>query len=304
MEETVDESTSRPFDVASCTKTLVRACQAAGYYAGDATLIRLGENAIFHLVREGLVARIARGLDVFGDSEKEIRVARWLIKEGVHAAAPSDIDQPLIVDDRPVTFWHFVDHLGTEATPSELGSVLRTLHRLHPPTPLRLPRHDMFGRVDARIRRAVALPENDREFLRSRLTELRELYTTLVFPLRPCAVHGDAHTGNLLRLSDGTTSLIDLERFAYGQPETDLVVTAVERRVGWSTERDYESFVDAYGFDVASWDGFPVLQAISELKMTTWLMQNLGHGTTIDDEIRLRLDDLRSPDKPRHWSPF
>jgi len=294
----------QPFDVESCTATLERACQVVNYRSDDAELIRLGENAIFHLKHEGIVARIARGMDVLDDARKELRVARWLLAEGMATAPPTDVEQPLVVDQMPVTFWQFIEHTGEEATIAELGSMLRTLHRLDPPAALCLPAHDMFGRVDARIDRAADIPMADRWFLRARLRELRAAYSELDFPLRMGAVHGDAHTGNLLKLHDGSTSVIDLERFAYGHPETDLVVTGVELSMGWVSEEQYGEFVDAYGFDVTSWDGFDVLQAITELKMTTWLMQNIGHSAAIDTEICTRLSDLRDQSKPRHWNVF
>ena len=299
-----ESANPQPFDVVTSSAILAKACRLANYHADDAELIRLGENAIFHLKREGLVARIARGLDVLADAKKEIRVANWLVSESIGTAAPADIEQPLIVNQHPVTFWRYVENLGTEATTSELGTVLRRLHALEPPKSLELPQNDIFGRVSERIDRACDIPQADRDFLRGNLEDLRSRYGRLTFPLRQSAVHGDAHTGNLLRLPDGATALIDLERFAYGQPETDLIVTAIDRNMGWCTEREYQEFVEAYGFDVTGWDGYPVVRAISELKMTTWLMQNVGHSVAIDEEIRMRLNDLRRPEAPRHWSPF
>jgi hypothetical protein len=50
-------------------------------------------------------------------------------------------------------------------------------------------------------------------------------------------------------------------------------MTATEyQTAGWWTETEYGQFAEAYGYDVTTWaDGFPVLRAIHEIKMTTWL---------------------------------
>lgn len=292
------------FDADSCRKSLTHARSSVDLYVEDAELIRLGENAIFHLRREGLVARIARGLEVLADARKELDVANWLLSVGLDTAKPAPFAQPIVVDERPITFWQFIESDGTEPTIQHLGTTLRALHRLDPPGSLELPAHDMFARVDSRIEHATRIPEADREFLRSRSYELRHHFSALSFPLPLSAIHGDAHVGNLLQRRGDGVALIDLERFAFGHPETDLSVTAIEHRIGWFTDSQYSEFVQAYGFDVTAWDGFTVLQAIGELKMTTWLMQNVGHSPAIDDEIQQRLNDLRNPDKPRAWRPF
>ena len=56
-------------------------------------------------------------------------------------------------------------------------------------------------------------------------------------------MHGDAHQSNLIKRPDGTVVLIDLERFAFGHPETDLSVTATEYLIGWHTDEQYADFV-------------------------------------------------------------
>lgn len=292
-----------PFTVESCQATLARACYTLGFRHEDARLIRLGENAIFHLADEGLIARISRNRDKLSDAIKELRVAKWLIASDFDTAEPYDLDEPLMVDERPVTFWRYVEHDGVKATADQLGSALRALHDLKPPESLDLPCHEMFGRVDVRIESFRQYSEADRAFLRERVQELREAYAQLSFPLAQCAIHGDAHVANLLRRTDGGVALIDLESFAYGHPEADLAVTAAEKLMGWHTEEAYAGFVRAYGFDLLDWDGFPTIRAIGELKQTTWLMQNLGHSASTDAEIYRRLDDLRHPGRPRDWTP-
>lgn len=300
----MNAKTTSVFDLASCQLTLKRACEEAGIRPRRVEPIRLGENAIFHLRDEGLVVRITRGMDRLSDAEKELRVARWLAAEGISTAAPADVRQPVVADGRPTTFWVYVPHEPDEATLAELGAALRSLHSLQPPEELDLPNHDIFGPVASRIESARSIPSADLEFIRRRYKELQEAYAKLSFPLRACAIHGDAHVGNLLRRVGGGIVLIDLERFSFGQPEADLSTPAIERGIGWFTDDDYHSFVDSYGFDVTAWEGFPTLRAIGELKMTTWLMQNIGHSVETDREIGRRLATLRRPEMRTSWRPF
>jgi len=289
---------------ADAATVLEEACSEAGLQSDGAELIRMGENALFRLPSDRVVVRIARGIDVLGDAQKEVTVASWLHDAGLLAAEPTAHHQPVVVLGRPVTFWKLIDDSGAKATLIDLARVLRQLHGLSVPRGLHLPRLDIFGRVSARIAKADATLAAERDFLSERLHELRRQYASLSFALPPSAVHGDAHQSNLIVRSDGEIVLIDLERFAFGPPESDLALTATEYLVGWHTDDAYSEFCDVYGFDVMSWEGFPVIRAINELKMTTWLMQNVRHSEQIAQETQARLASLHEPDAPRSWRPF
>lgn len=136
-----------------------------------------------------------------------------------------------------------------------LATILRELHRAAVPLDLPLPQFSIFDRVSDRIAVTPALAEAEREFLTSRLADLRRDYSTVKFVLPPAAVHGDAHQSNLIQRPDGTVLLIDFERFAFGPPESDLAVTATEYLIGWHSDAEYASFCQTYGFDVMQWDG-------------------------------------------------
>ena len=292
------------FTSAEALATLREACLAVGLRHEGAELMRLGENAIFRLPHDPVVVRIARNLDVLADAAKEVAVARWLRDAHIPVTEPADYPQPIIARARPVTFWKLIDDSGAKATIADLGAVLRRLHALPVPGSLHLPELDIFGRVGERIAGSAHLAESDRSFLAGRLDTLRDQYQDLRFGLPPSAVHGDAHQANLIKRPDGAVILIDFERFAFGHPETDLSVTATEYLIGWHTDEQYAGFVRAYGYDVMGWDGFPVIRAINELKMTTWLMQNIGESDRIAEEFRTRLASLRDSDAPRDWQPF
>ena len=289
---------------ADAATVLEEACSDAGLQSNGAELIRMGENALFRLPRDRVVVRIARSTEVLGDARKEVAVAAWLHEAGLLAAEPTVHHQPVVVLGRPVTFWKLIDDSGAKATLVDLARVLRQLHGLPVPPGLHLPHLDIFGRVSARIAQADATLAAERDFLSERLAELRQQYARLRFAFPPSAVHGDAHQSNLIVKSDGEIVLIDLERFAFGPPESDLALTATEYLVGWHTDEAYAQFCEIYGFDVMSWDGFPVLRAINELKMTTWLMQNVRHSEQIAQEAQNRLVSLHDPDAPRSWQPF
>ena len=92
---------------------------------------------------------------------------------------------------------------------------------------------------------------------------------------------------------------------AWGPREWDLSLTGGYRHgFGWITSSEYETFAATYGYDVTQWAGFPVLQAIRELTMTTWLMQNVMESPHLLQEFHLRLRDLRNESRPRRWTAF
>jgi hypothetical protein len=71
--------------------------------------------------------------------------------------------------------------------------------------------------------------------------------------------------------------------------------TVVARERFRLSEERYREFADAYGFDVRTWAGYPVLREIRELTMTTWLMQNVGESAAAAAEFALRVVSLRTP---------
>jgi aminoglycoside phosphotransferase (APT) family kinase protein len=243
-------------------------------------------------------------MDYWHDAVNEVNVARWLAQEGLQAAEVLNIAQPIEVDGHPVTFWRYIEGRdGNRSDIGTLGAVLRRLHSLPKPATFMLPNENILGRVESRVETAE-VPSVDKEFLLGLLRELRSKLVRLQFPLAPSPTHGDAHSENIM-IRDGSPVLIDFERFAWGQPEWDLAMTATEyKTAGWWTDAEYRSFVDAYGFDITSWtDGFDVLQRVHELKMTTWLMQNTHESPEIADEYQARMRTIRDGITST-WRPF
>jgi hypothetical protein len=69
-----------------------------------ARLIRLGENALFHLPGPNVVVRVARSMAYWEDAGREVAVARWLASQGFPAArAYASVAQPAEAAGRPRT---------------------------------------------------------------------------------------------------------------------------------------------------------------------------------------------------------
>ncbi|MFE2701066.1 phosphotransferase enzyme family protein [Streptomyces mirabilis] len=294
------------FTSAGATRVMLVACRAVGLDGGGAELIRLGENALFRLASVPVIMRIARSVEYLVAARKEVAVSRWLADEGFPAArVVEDLEQPLVVDGHPVTFWHLIVEEGRPATYGELGGVLRDLHALALPDGLELPRYSAFGLSDLRLERAAGISEDDLEFLRKRGQELKGRLAELRFGSPRGPVHGDAHTDNLMVDRSGVVHLIDLENFCVDHPEWDLEVAAHEyHRLGWVSQQQYADFVRAYGRDLTEWPNFATLCAIQEFKMTTWLMQNVSEGEDVAQEVGRRIASLRDDAAPRDWLPY
>ena len=55
---------------------------------------------------------------------------------------------------------------------------------------------------------------------------------------------------------------------------------------------------------MTEWDGFSVVLAVNELKMTTWIMQNIDESPEIAQEYATRMHTLRTGRVDRPWRPY
>jgi aminoglycoside phosphotransferase (APT) family kinase protein len=261
----------------------------------------IADNAVFRLPGR-LVARISPASE-YQRALREVRTGRWLAAQGVRAVRPVEsIELPWSVDGHVVTLWHEVPDASMAST-AELAGLLRQLHTVPIPSDFEIPALDPFVRLDEHLAAAVVLPAGDRTFLASRLDGLRLEYARTSAGLPDCVIHGDANRKNAIRGSDGAAVLLDLERFSIGPREWDLVVPAVYQRLGWYDDSEYNAFVDAYGWDVRTWDGFHVFAALREFRMTAWLVSRLVREPRLTEEAARRIASLRAPDAPRSWTP-
>jgi aminoglycoside phosphotransferase (APT) family kinase protein len=139
----------------------------------------------------------------------------------------------------------------------------------------------------------------------SELATLQAAYSRLEFALPHGVIHGDASIGNVLSDPGGHPVVIDLDDFATGPREWDLIQTAIYYdRFGWHTREEYETFTKVYGYDIMQWPGYPVLADIREFIMATWIIQKAAESEKITAEARKRVDALRTGASRRDWLPF
>ena len=229
-----------------------------------------------------------------------MRVTRWHNAIGFPSVEPLPVDQPVVSHGCVVTFWRYLPQDGLQPGPADLGHLLRGLHQLAPP-PVPLPAYQPLVSVRRAVESSPAISEEERSWLRDRCDQLLHAYGQLSFQLPDGMIHGDAYRGNLLR--DGhRVVLADWDAVSTGPRETDLIPTLQAPRFGLpGDERD--AFIAAYGYDIRSWDGYPVLRDIRELSTLTALLRDGHAGTAAQRELQIRLRSLHTGDD-RQWTPF
>lgn len=277
------------------------ACQAVGLDGHRAELIRSGENTIYRLPGE-VVVRVGRPGQL-ASAAKEVDVARWLESAGVPAVETvPDVDQPVDVEGRPVTFWRELPP-HEHGTPAQVAAALRRLHAVPPPATFDLPPIAPFVRLKERIRSATILSEDDRSWMYAHLEDLQERYAHIPAGLPHCVVHGDAWVGNVVSTSDGRTIFLDLERTAIGPPEWDLVHTAIKHSsFAWISADQYGQYCDIYGHDVTEWSGFDLLRDVREFRMTCMAVQIASADRAYREQAAHRLACIRGRGGPRPWA--
>ncbi len=284
---------------------LKQACSIAGLDTDGARLLRLGSNAVYHL-SSPVVARIARQNDDLDAVRRSVAVARWLASVDYPAVRALGIDQPVTIDGHAVTFWQSVSDDGDQyATVAEVAEVFARLHKLKAPISLHLPPLKPFANARNRITSNQWLSPDDRTFLTDQLARLEEAYSRLEFVLPEGVIHGDAGVGNVLHDSHGNPVVIDLDGFAIGPREWDLALTAIYYdSFGWHTREEYKIFVNAYGFDITQWAGYPTMRTVREFLMVTWVIQKAQESEQMAKEARKRIAALRDGTSRKDWQPY
>ncbi|MFC4005166.1 phosphotransferase family protein [Prauserella oleivorans] len=274
-------------------------CARLGLDHRGATLLRFTNNAVYSLARDPVVVRIVGSRTLRHRARKVVTVARHFACHGVPAIRlVGGVEQPVHVGEHVVTVWEKVQPTGRQATSAELGSLLRQVHAL--PVPEGLGPWSPLTDVRARVADAEELDPDDRAFLLDRCAEVEAALTRLTFPLPPALVHGDAHPGNVIVGPDGPV-LCDFDSACAGPPEWDLTPLAVGHERFGDPPGWYRALARTYGFDVTTWEGFPVLRAARELKLTTSVLPIMRSHPSVRHELRRRLDDLRAGRTHTRW---
>lgn len=285
-------------------KALVYVCEQVGLDAAGAALIRIGSNAVYRLAQP-VIVRVGGSSETAANARKQVAVARWLAREGCPATRALDVEQPFVTFGHVVTLWQSASEREEYAPVAEVADLIKRLHELEAPASLDLPEYDPFGKLDSQLGNLDNLDHADAAFLRERIDDLRARYGALEFVLEPGAIHGDANVGNVILDRDGNPLLIDLDSFALGPREWDLVQTALfYERFGWHTEEEYRDFVRVYGWDIMTWPGYEVLADYREVSMTLWLARKASTDEGAAAEVRKRVAAIKNGGDRRDWAPF
>jgi len=151
---------------------------------------------------------------------------------------------------------------------------------------------DALAAIRYSIDRTTLLPPDDLVLLRQHADDLASRLGNVRFKLPETVLHGDAQHGNALW--DGTKVLLcDWDSAVWGPAEWDLVTVEVHcRRFGHGLDH-YHRFAERYGYDVKTWEDYPVMRDLRELRMITTNARKAPTQAALD-EVQRRVDALRA----------
>lgn len=268
--------------------------------AAGARLLALGENAVF--AAGDLVVKVGRDAELLDRAGRELAIAAWLAEAEVPAVRAAE-PKALLVEGHPVTVWHRLPDPVRPAEPRDLAELLRVVHALPSPAFALAPR-ELLGGVERWLRLAGdAIDPADAAYLRQRRDGFAAAAAALTPQLPPGPIHGDALPRNVHIGPDGPV-LVDLETFSADLREHDLVVMALSRDRYGLPAAAYESFTEAYGWDVREWEGCGVLRGARETASCAWVAQHAPVNPAALAEFERRVASLRDGDETVRWYPF
>ncbi|MPY79054.1 MAG: phosphotransferase [Actinophytocola sp.] len=278
---------------------LADVCGQAGLDPAGAELLRFTNNAVYLLASAPVVVRIVGSETLRHRVAKAVAVAEHFERHDVPAVRLyPGIEQPVSAGEHVATVWWRVCEQRVRSAPATLARLLRQVHAL--PVPDGMPGWSPLTDVRSRVADAEQLDLADRRFLLDRCDEVQAKLDALDFPLPPALVHGDAHLANVLVGEDGSV-LCDFDSSGFGPPEWDLMPVALGVLRFGEPMAVYRELADVYGFDVVAWEGFEVLRAARELKLTTSVLPILRSHPGVRPEFQRRLGDLRAGNPEARW---
>jgi hypothetical protein len=285
------------------TAVLAEVCAQAGLDPAGAELVKFTNNAVFRLVGDPVVIRIAGSSAVRTRVPKIVAVARWLADHEMPSVRLlEEIEQPVRAGHHLATLWQQVPATGPAPTGYDLAAILRRFHALPVPD-FALPAWRPVGPIRERIAEAAGLPGDDRAFLIAACDETEGALTSLRYVLPPGPIHGDGFLGNLIPGPEGPV-ICDFDSTSNGPREWDLTPAAVGRlRFNYLVDT-HGQLASAYGFDVTAWDGFPVLRRLRELQLVTSVLPVLPGNPGLRGQWERRHRSFREGDEGVRWETY
>ncbi|MET8625074.1 phosphotransferase [Kitasatospora sp. NPDC004669] len=223
-------------------------------------------------------------------AERTTGLAAWpqlaTTSEVANAKQPAATRNVTFMSQNPVTYRRF---------PGE-----QRWHEV-PLPPFEVRRVDTTEAFRRSIAEITALPKDDLAFLERRLDALEDAQSDVRYVLPPGLLQGDPHHRNALH-HGGSAVLCDWDTACVGQPQLDLVTVEIHcRRFDYGLSH-YQEFADRYGFDVTSWQGYPVLSGLRELRMITTNVRRASAGSPTLAEVRRRIEGLQSGHVQLGWN--
>lgn len=195
--------------------------------------------------------------------QREIDVARHLQARGAPVVPPWNEPGPFLANGLHVSLWTWVEQLPGVVSSAEFGALIRDLHVAldsyrDPLPPLVGPLTDVRS----------ALRRSDAPVLQAAAAALVPL--ALSWPRRP--LHGDAHTGNVLRTATGPR-WIDFEDACSGPLEWDLASRTLT-----------DDAVEAYGMGVDR-DRLEDCRDLRRLQILAGILTDDVQDASLQDEL-------------------
>lgn len=200
----------------------VECARLVGLPTGDPRIVAEGYSVRVHLhpapvlTRVVTLGRVLRG-DPLPWLQPEVAVANFLSARGAPVVPPWEHPGPYVVNGLVVSLWTWVEHEAVAVGQTQFGQLVRDLHGAL---------ESFAGEVPPLVGPLTDISSarelSDDPVLHAAAEVLVPL--ALSWPRRP--LHGDAHTGNLLRTAAGWR-WIDLEDVCCGPIEWDLASRTV-----------------------------------------------------------------------------
>ena len=288
---------------------LIEACRAAGLDPAGARLLHARANHTYHLPTPGVVVRLRH---TRGSQEWErrltaaVEITTWLAARGFPTVEPwHGPTQAVTIGEWTATFWRYLllDSSRPPATSTQLAELLRELHTYVPPVRL-VPTNPLGALITDLNHADQVLTDTQRDWLRTRATQISERYPHTPMPLGRGMIHGDAHTGNVFPTAVGRYVLGDWDSVSYGPRAQDLVPTLDGVRHFGQPRADWIELCAAYGVDpdIEHHPGIRLLCAARELRSLAAYIRSAPGRPDIHAELSKRLRTLMDG-IPALWRP-